>query len=98
MEEFKTKQIITELNLKFAVITEQNKLKIIFNKDFYLHKEAVETIQYFLDSISNLKATDDLIKQVTIWFKGFLNLCKQTGLLSYEYVTGFILIEGGINE
>ena len=98
MEELKNKQLITELNLKFAVITEQNKLKVIFNKNFFLHKEAVETIQYFMDSISNLIVTDDLIKQVTIWFKGFLQLCKKTGLLSYEYITGFVLIEGGMNE
>ena len=98
MEELKTKQLIQPLDLSFAIMIENNNLKVIFNKSFFLHKEAVETIQYFMDSIKNMTVSDSLIKQVTIWFKGFLNLCKQTGLLSYEYITGFILIEGGMNE
>lgn len=85
---------LSKNNIGFKIVLEGENLKIIFNRDFYLHKEAVETIEYFMFKIKDMKVTDSLIRQVNQWFKGYLGLCIDTGLLSTQYIVGFIQIKG----
>ena len=93
--ELLTSEIIQEPNLivGFKVLLDNDTLRVIFNSDFWLHKEAVETIEYFMSKIRDMPVSDMLVRSVTQWFKGYLSLCFQTNLASMTYIIGFIKVE-----
>jgi hypothetical protein len=81
-------------DLKMFVENEDDKIAVYFSKDFWLHKEAVETINVFMNEfVSRQPLTEALMGDVVKWFNNYLGLCFDTGLATTIYHPNFIKIE-----
>lgn len=85
------------INNKFQmyVTVNQDKLFVHFSEDFWLHKEAFETIKVFMDNfVSCQQITEPLIADVVNWFANYLGLCFDIGCATMLYRPDFIKVEG----
>ena len=81
-------------DLQMFVEIKEDKLSVHFSKDFWLHKEAVETIEIFLNNfVAQQNLTEALVGDVVKWFNNYLGLCFDTGLATTIYHPNFIKIE-----
>ena len=81
------------------VITTDDKIKVRFSEDFYIHAEAVETINLFMDNFVSVQPlSESLVGDVVKWFNNYLTLCFDTGLATTVYRPDFTKIEGAKNE
>lgn len=81
-------------DLQMYVEVQGDKISVHFSKDFWLHKEAVETIKLFMeDFVANQPLTEALVGDVVKWFNNYLGLCFDTGLATTIFHPDFVKIE-----
>lgn len=81
-------------DLQMRVEIKNEKIVVSFSKVFWLHKEAVETINIFMNGfIAQQQLTEALVGDVVKWFNNYLGLCFETGLATTIFHPDFVKIE-----
>ncbi|MCQ2209116.1 MAG: hypothetical protein MJZ34_02380 [Paludibacteraceae bacterium] len=84
----------TQIHVKVFYNYQIRCLDIRFDKTFYVHKEIVESINYYLQQFALNKVIDDkMIFDVCTWMKNFLDLSYKIGILKLDPFTGCKTIE-----
>lgn len=79
----------TPVKVRVYYNTQTQSIKVEFSRTFYVHKEVVESINYYLEKgVYGKKATDFVLHEIADWFSNFLNLAFKIGIASLDPFTG----------
>ena len=88
---------IGELPVKVKVYYDDHArlIKIEFSREFYVHKEVVDAINYYLEKgVLGKKATDLVLHDIADWISNYLRLAFKLNIAQLNAFTGCITING----